>query len=58
MSVINGIIHVLKSGGRWIDAPNVYGARKTLYNASRVGPKSVSERESFELKFQIVETRV
>jgi transposase len=32
MSVINGIIHVLKSGGRWIDAPNVYGARKTLYN--------------------------
>ena len=23
--VISGIIHVLKSGGRWIDAPSVYG---------------------------------
>ena len=30
--VISGIIHVLKSGGRWIDAPPVYGPRKTLYN--------------------------
>ena len=30
--VISGIIQVLKSGGRWIDAPEVYGPRKTLYN--------------------------
>ena len=30
--VISGIIQVLKSGGRWIDAPAVYGPRKTLYN--------------------------
>ena len=30
--VISGIIHVLKSGGRWVDAPDVYGPRKTLYN--------------------------
>lgn len=30
--VISGIVHVLKSGGRWIDAPLVYGPRKTLYN--------------------------
>ena len=30
--VISGIIHVLKSGGRWIDAPTAYGPRKTLYN--------------------------
>ncbi len=30
--VISGIIHVLKSGGRWIDAPADYGPRKTLYN--------------------------
>ena len=30
--VISGIIHVLKSGGRWIDAPLDYGPRKTLYN--------------------------
>ncbi len=30
--VISGIVHVLKSGGRWADAPDVYGPRKTLYN--------------------------
>ena len=25
-------MHVLKSGGRWVDAPEVYGPHKTLYN--------------------------
>src|ERR1700728_3532983 len=30
--VISGIVHVLKSGGRWVDAPAEYGPRKTLYN--------------------------
>ena len=30
--VISGIIQVLKSGGRWVDAPAEYGPRKTLYN--------------------------
>jgi len=30
--VISGIVHVLRSGGRWVDAPAVYGPRKTLYN--------------------------
>jgi len=30
--VISGIIHVLKSGCRWVDAPSIYGPRKTLYN--------------------------
>jgi transposase len=30
--VISGIVHVLKSGARWVDAPDVYGPRKTLYN--------------------------
>lgn len=30
--VISGIIHVLKSGGRWVDAPACYGPKKTLYN--------------------------
>ena len=30
--VISGIVHVLKSGGRWADAPAMYGPRKTLYN--------------------------
>lgn len=30
--VISGIIHVVKTGGRWVDAPACYGPRKTLYN--------------------------
>ena len=30
--VISGIVHVLMSGGRWVDAPPCYGPRKTLYN--------------------------
>ena len=31
--VISGIVHVLKSGGRWADAPaEGYGPKKTLYN--------------------------
>ena len=30
--MISGIVHVLKSGARWVDAPIVYGPRKTLYN--------------------------
>ena len=30
--VISGIVQVLKSGGRWIDAPAIYGPRETLYN--------------------------
>lgn len=30
--VISGIIHVLRSGGHWVDAPVNYGPRKTLYN--------------------------
>lgn len=30
--VISGIVHVLKSGCRWIDAPQEYGPRKTLCN--------------------------
>jgi mannitol 2-dehydrogenase len=30
--VISGIVHVLKSGGRWSDAPADYGPKKTLYN--------------------------
>jgi transposase len=31
--VISGIVHVLKSGGRWAEVPTeVYGPKKTLYN--------------------------
>ncbi len=30
--IISGIVHVLKPGGRWIDAPPECGPGKTLYN--------------------------
>jgi transposase len=30
--VISGIIHVIRNGLRWQDAPEVYGPHKTLYN--------------------------
>lgn len=31
--VLSGIVHALKSGGRWADCPrDVYGPKKTLYN--------------------------
>jgi transposase len=33
LRVISRIVHVLKSGGRWIDAPPEYGPRKTLYKS-------------------------
>ena len=33
--VISGIVHMLKSGCRWADAPEAYGPKKTLYNRWR-----------------------
>ena len=30
--MISGIIHVIRSGLIWRDAPNCYGPHKTLYN--------------------------
>lgn len=30
--VLSGIVHVLKSGGRWADCPKEYGPKKTVYN--------------------------
>ena len=30
--VLSGIVHVIRSGGRWVDAPPDYGPKKTLYN--------------------------
>jgi len=30
--VISGIIHVIRNGLRWRDAPRAYGPHKTLYN--------------------------
>ena len=32
LRVISGIIHVLKRGLQWRDAPKAYGPHKTLYN--------------------------
>jgi len=30
--VLSGIVHALRSGGRWSDCPPAYGPKKTLYN--------------------------
>jgi transposase len=30
--VISGIMHMLRSGGRWKDCPGVYGPHTTIYN--------------------------
>ena len=30
--VVSGIIHVIRNGLQWRDAPDVYGPHKTLYN--------------------------
>jgi mannitol 2-dehydrogenase len=30
--VLSGIVHALRSGGRWADCAEVYGPKKTLYN--------------------------
>jgi len=39
--VISGIIHVIRNGVRWCDAPEIYGPHKTLYDRfvrwSRIG---------------------
>ena len=32
VGVLSGIIHVIRNGLRWRDAPAVYGPHKTLYN--------------------------
>lgn len=33
--VISGILHILKTGGRWRDVPLQYGPAKTIYNCYR-----------------------
>ena len=30
--VVSGIIHIIRNGLRWRDAPEVYGPHKTFYN--------------------------
>lgn len=46
--VISGIVHVLMSGGRWVDAPAIYGLRKTLYNRWVRWAKKGVWRHAFE----------
>lgn len=46
--VISGIVHVLISGGRWIDAPAVYGPGKTLFNRWIRWAKAGAWRRAFE----------
>jgi transposase len=29
---LSGIVHMIRSGGRWADASEAYGPKKTLYN--------------------------
>jgi len=45
LRVISGIIHVIRNGLRWRDAPQDYGPHKTLYNRfirwSRMGVVSI-----------------
>jgi transposase len=56
--VISGIIHVLKSGGRWIDAPSLYGPHKTLYNRYvRWAAKGVGSTSSMRWRAQVAGQR-
>jgi transposase len=43
--VISGILHILKTGGRWRDVPPEYGPAKTIYNRyARWARRSVWQR--------------
>jgi len=48
--VISGILHVIRAGLRWRDAPAVYGPSKTLYNRFvRWSARGIFERIFAEL---------
>ncbi|CAA9574009.1 Mobile element protein [uncultured Synechococcales cyanobacterium] len=44
--VVSGIIHVIRNGLGWRDAPTVYGPHKTLYNRFVRWSRMVSSTES------------
>ena len=44
--VVSGIVHVIRNGLRWRDAPAVYGPHKTLYNRFVRWTRMVSSTES------------
>jgi transposase len=57
--VISGIIHVLKSGCRWVDAPPSYGPRKTLYNRYvRWAAKGVLRRDKQDENSASIKVRI
>lgn len=48
--VISGIMHMLRSGGRWKDCPTVYGPCTTIYNRwNRWSRQGVWERIFYAL---------
>jgi transposase len=48
--VISGIMHMLRSGGRWKDCPTVYGPYTTIYNRwNRWSRQGVWERIFYAL---------
>ncbi len=65
--VISGIVHVIKNGLRWRDAPAEYGPHKTLYNRflrwSRLGVfdrifSSLAAKDGQPEKLQIDATHI
>ncbi len=55
--VLSGIIHVIRNGLRWRDAPPEYGPQKTLYNRfRRWSENGIFERIFSELADPGVET--
>ena len=55
--VISGVIHVIRNGLMWRDAPEKYGPHKTLYNRFvRWSEKGVFARMLLELADQGAET--
>jgi len=44
--VLSGVVHVLKSGGRWADAPSAYWPKRRFTIGSCTGPNAGSGRIS------------
>ena len=56
--VISGIVHVLKSGGRWVDAPSVYGPHKPSTTATSVGrQRACGSISSIRLRVRVARLR-
>jgi integrase len=64
--VISGIVHVIRNGLRWRDAPAAYGPHKTLYNRfvrwSRMGmdeykQRGVHSRRAYDRYLKLIEKK-